>query len=303
MPRDFDAQVIAAHGRHVIVRAGGTAWPARPLGRRLALVCGDRVRCRQDAQHRELHVIARLPRSTVLHRTSARGASEAIVANLDLLLVVVAPRPEADFFLVDRYLAAAESARLSALILLNKCDLEAGAQVETELAALERCGYPRFACSARQGNGLEALRNALGGHTAVLAGQSGVGKSSLVEALVPEATVATAELARTAQGRHTTSASRLYQLPCGGQLIDSPGVRDFAPAIEVLEPATLGFVEVARLAPGCRFLDCRHMEEPRCAVRAAVAGTQMHARRYESYRRLRRLYETLKAAQGPGRRP
>lgn len=303
MPAEFTAQVIAAHGRHVTVRADGQVLPARPVGRRLSLVCGDQVQCRRDHQHGEVHVLERLPRATALHRTSARGDSEAIVANLDLLAVVIAPRPEADFFLVDRYLAAALSAGVGALIVLNKCDLEIPPEFRVELAALEACGYRHLECSARGGGrGLEALRGTLAGHTAMLAGQSGVGKSSLVAALVPEAKVATGELVREMQGRHTTTASRLYDVQGGGRLIDSPGVRDFAPAIDRLDPGTLGFVEVARLAPGCRFLDCRHLAEPRCAVREAIERGAMHARRYQSYRRLRRLYEELRASREAARR-
>lgn len=302
MADEFTAQVIASHGRHVTVRADGRISPARPFGRRLALVCGDRVRCRRDPRHDEVHVLERLPRGTALYRTNARGESEAIVANLDLLAVVIAPRPEADFFLVDRYLAAAASAGLAALILLNKCDLEVPGGFRAELAALGASGYQTLEASARHRTGLGALRGALAGHTAVLAGQSGVGKSSLIAALVPEAQVVTGELLREAHGRHTTTASRLYDLAGGGQLIDSPGVRDFAPAIDGLDPGTLGFVEVAQLASGCRFLDCRHIGEPRCAVREAVERGALHPRRYESYRRLRRLYEELRDARGPAQR-
>ena len=111
------------------------------------------------------------------------------------------------------------------------------------------------------------------------------------------------ELMREEEGRHTTTASRMFTLPGGGWLIDSPGVRDFAPAVDHLEPRTLGFPEVAQLAPGCRFADCRHMREPSCAVRAALEAGTLHPRRYESYRRLRRLQEDLIAARGPaGRR-
>ena len=108
---------------------------------------------------------------------------------------------------------------------------------------------------------------------------------------------------REEEGRHTTTASRLFDLPGGGSLIDSPGVRDFAPAIDRLDSTYLGFIEVARLAPECRFADCRHMREPGCAVIAAVAAGTMHPRRYESYRRLRRLFEELTQARGPKRNP
>ncbi len=134
----------------------------------------------------------------------------------------------------------------------------------------------------------------------VLVGQPGAG--SLVARLVPDADVLTGELARDEEGRHTTTSSRLYDLPAGGALIDSPGVRDFAPAITALEPGSLGFVEVDRLSTGCRFQDCRHLREPGCAVRDAVEAGSLDARRYESYRRLRRVFDDLSAARGKQRR-
>ena len=140
------------------------------------------------------------------------------------------------------------------------------------------------------------------GAVAALVGRSGVGKSSLVRRLVPNIEVQIGELVRQEEGRHTTTAARLFDLPRGGHLIDSPGVRDFAPAIDRLHSRTLGFVEVQRLAPGCRFLDCRHMREPDCAVVAAAETGGMHPRRYESYRRLRRLYEDLTQTRGRERR-
>ncbi|MGH8270305.1 MAG: ribosome small subunit-dependent GTPase A, partial [Steroidobacteraceae bacterium] len=150
--------------------------------------------------------------------------------------------------------------------------------------------------------GVDGLLSACAGQVAALVGQSGVGKSSLVRRLAPDAVVEIGGLMREEEGRHTTTASRLFDLPGGGKLIDSPGVRDFAPAIDHLHPRHLGFVEVARLAPGCRFLDCRHMREPDCAVQQAVESGLVDARRYESYRRLRRLFEELTAARGPKQR-
>jgi ribosome biogenesis GTPase len=125
----------------------------------------------------------------------------------------------------------------------------------------------------------------------MLVGQSGVGKSSLLRALVPDCDAAIGGLMREAEGRHTTTTTRLYGLAGGGTLLDSPGVRDFAPSLALLEPRSLGFVELAALASHCRFADCRHLQEPNCAVRAAVDAGQLSARRYESYRRLRRLHD------------
>lgn len=299
----FDARVIAAFGRHLLVQdASGATLRARPFGRELGAVCGDEVRCRDDPRHGEVHVLEVLPRRTALYRSNARGRDEPVLANLTLLLVVMAPLPPPDPFVADRYLAAAESAGIAATPVLNKAELDGGAAPRAQLQVYSAAGYPCITVSAATGEGMDALLAACAGQVAALVGQSGVGKSSLVRRLVPDAAIEIGGLMREEEGRHTTTASRLYELPGGGRLIDSPGVRDFAPAVDRLDPRHLGFVEVARLAPGCRFLDCRHMREPGCAVQQGVESGLMDARRYESYRRLRRLFEDLTAARGPKQR-
>ena len=301
MSEVLDGRVIAAFGRHLLVRTrAGAQLKARPFGRALTIVCGDEVRCRVGEQREELHVTEVLPRRTALYRSNLRGAAEPVVANLTQLLVVLAPVPQPDFFVIDRYLAAATAGGIAALLVVNKSDLAADAALAAELATYAAAGYPSLAASALSAAGARELRLALApGAIAALVGQSGVGKSSLVRGLVPEADVAVGELVREEEGRHTTTAARWFDLNNGAALIDSPGVRDFAPAVEALDERALGFVEVERLAPGCRFADCRHMREPGCAVQAAVAARTFSARRYESYRRLRRLYEDLSARRAP----
>jgi len=291
MQKKLNGRVIATFGRHLIVReAGGRELRARPFGRDLVVVCGDEVRYRIDPHHEEVHVVELLPRRTVLYRAAARGGAEPLIANLTELLVVLAPLPVPDLFVVDRYLAAARSARLAATLIVNKSELGIGRALETELASYASSDYQIVRCSAKTREGLAAFRAALPrSAVAALVGQSGVGKSSLVRRLLPEAEVEIGALARAQEGRHTTSAARLFALPEGAELIDSPGVRDFTPAAAALEERTLGFIEVQRLAPACRFLDCRHMQEPDCAVRAAAEAGTINPRRYESYRRLRRL--------------
>jgi ribosome biogenesis GTPase len=300
MSQGFEAQVIAAYGRHALVRAaGGATREARPQGRRLDIVCGDRVRCEHDVQHDQTRIVAVLPRAGTLYRSTLRGASEAVVANLTRLVAVVAPAPAPDLFIVDRYLAAAASAGIGGLVVLNKSDLPGAEALAAELEPLRRAGYPVLMCRRDDPDSLAALAAALRDQTGVLVGQSGVGKSSLVTRLLPGVDIATQELDRDLEGRHTTTASRLYDMPQGGALIDSPGVRDFAPAISALEPGSMGFIEVDQLATGCRFQDCRHMREPGCAVIAALERGELDPRRYESYRRLRRLYEDLGKAAAP----
>lgn len=300
MQQTLVGQVIATFGRHMIVRgADGEALPARPFGRLLGAVCGDQVRYRVDARHEEVHVLEVLPRRTALWRTSKRGGAEAVVANLTQLLVVLAPLPTPDLFVVDRYLCAATAGRMGATVVINKSELGVEVALAAELEAYAAAGYAAVHCSAATGTGIDELVAALTpGTLAALVGQSGVGKSSLVGRLVPQAEVAIGELVREEEGRHTTTAARLFDLAHGAALIDSPGVRDFAPALSALDERTLGFPDIGRLAPACRFGDCRHLREPGCAVRAAAESGALHPRRYESYRRLRRLQEKLAAERG-----
>jgi ribosome biogenesis GTPase len=287
------AEVIATYGRHLLLRdAAGTLQDARPFGRSLEIVCGDRVQC--EFQGTELLVSAALPRTCLLRRSALRGQSEPLAANLSQMAVVVAPVPAPDLFLLDRYLSSAESLGLRALIVLNKSDMAGAAALREALGGHEALGYDAIAVSATSNAGMQPLLDALRDQLTILVGQSGVGKSSITRLVTSEdCEINVGGLMREEEGRHTTTASRIYACRDGGRMIDTPGVRDFAPAIDDLEPATLGFREVARLAPHCRFQDCRHMQEPECAVRNAVNEGTMDARRYESYRRLRRLFEKL----------
>ena len=291
------AEVIATYGRHLLLRdAAGERRMARPIGRQLEIVCGDRVQCRAEGEL--LLVEAILERDSFLRRSTLRGRSEPLAANLTQLAVILAPLPAPDLFMIDRYLCAAECAALRTLIVLNKCELATAPPVLQELQQYVALGYRVLPVSARAASeaesGLAQFRQALQDQTTILVGQSGVGKSSLTRLVTSDtADIVIGELMREEEGRHTTTASRLYDCEAGGRIVDSPGVRDFAPAIDDLERRTLGFREVAQLAPQCRFQDCSHMHEPHCAVRTAFESGAMHARRYESYRRLRRLYDQL----------
>jgi ribosome biogenesis GTPase len=299
----FEARVTATFGRHLLVRdASGKELEARPFGRGLNVVCGDNVRCRPDPHHDEIHVVEIIQRRTALYRSNVRGATEPVIANLSRLMVVLAPVPVPDLFVVDRYLSAAESGGIAGLLVVNKIELGIDDQLAAQLDVFTAAGYRWFPCSVKTGEGIDALLEICAGQVAALVGQSGVGKSSLVDRLIPGAGVEIGDLVREEEGRHTTTASRMFDLPLSGNLIDSPGVRDFAPAVDRLDARSLGFVEVERLAPQCRFSDCRHMREPGCAVQGATENGGMSPRRYESYRRLRRLYEELTAARGPERR-
>ena len=280
------ARVTAAWGRRVeVTLKGGRRFQARLKGKSLRIVCGDFVTVEALAQESELLVTGMLERRNELARTDTRGRREVLAANIDRIAVVVAPVPRTDYFMTDRYLGAAELLGAEAAIVVNKADL-AGSSPDAcdEYAAL---GYPVFTTSAATGHGLDELAAWIDGSVAVLVGQSGVGKSSLTNKLVPAADLATAGLnEKLDEGRHTTVAATMQPLPRGGALIDSPGVRDYAPHIDDERAVARAFVEIDAASADCRFADCLHLAEPDCNVKRLATSGEIGERRYQSYRRL-----------------
>ena len=211
-----------------------------------------------------------------------------MAANVERMAIVCAPQPPPDPSLLDRYCIGAEVLGIEPCLVINKADLLEGSRAEQEAGMLREefsaIDYPVLTVSAVSGVGLNTLRAVLKGHTSVFVGPSGVGKSSLINALVPDMAARTAELSSASgEGRHTTTTARLYHLPEGGDVIDSPGVRDFRLwPMKAIELAG-GFPEFLALAGQCRFQDCRHLSEPGCAVREAVGRGAVPRRRYESY--------------------
>jgi ribosome biogenesis GTPase len=233
-------------------------------------------------------------RRNVIERIDARGRAEPVAANIDRLAIVIAAEPQPDWFLVDRYWAAARQQDIETLLIANKLDLGL-APLQAELEVYRGLGLNCRETDALSGAGIAELALATGGGATLLVGQSGVGKSSIVNALAPAAAAQTAALTRDAEGRHTTTTARWYRLATGGAIVDAPGVRDFAPPAHLMRAAERGFVEIHAVGTGCRFNDCRHFDEPGCRVRASLETGTISARRYESYRRLARLYEDLAA--------
>jgi ribosome biogenesis GTPase len=284
--------VLASYGRGVLVQAGAITLQCALSGRKQRIVCGDRVSWAYPPSADGPSVLAVEPRRNLIERIDARGRPEPVAANIDQLAIMVAAQPAPDWFLVDRYWAGAVLKDLGCLLIVNKLDLGTDA-IQPELKTYRALQLNCAEVSAQSGAGIAGLKLALAGRVTLLVGQSGVGKSSLVNALAPEAAAQTAELTRDVEGRHTTTTARWYPLDADSALIDAPGVRDFAPPAHLVRAAERGFIEIHALSVACRFKDCRHMEEPGCAVRSALELGQLAARRYESYRRLCRLYEKL----------
>ncbi len=286
--------VLASYGRGVLVQADAITLHCSLKGRKQRIVCGDRVKWSFSTSADGPSVESIEPRRNLIERIDARGRAEPVAANVDRLAIVVAPEPAPDWFLVDRYWAGAHIKDIAALLIVNKSDLGTDT-VQSELATYRALGLDCREVSSQSDLGIAELNNALAHGATLLVGQSGVGKSSIVNALAPAAAAQTAELTRDSEGRHTTTTARRYRLGPGADsaIIDAPGVRDFAAPASIVRAAERGFVEIHEISVNCRFNDCRHMEEPGCAVRAAVVTGSISARRYESYRRLCRLYEKL----------
>lgn len=232
------------------------------------------------------------PRRTVLERAGFHGYTHVIAANLDQLVVVqAAAQPRFKLHLVERFQSIAMRGGVPVVVVVNKADLESEATIRSWTAPLEAVGVKVILTSTSTGQGLAELKELLLGRISVLAGQSGVGKSSLVNALFGDAVTKTGLVnAMINKGKHTTTSSRLYPLPGGGYIADTPGIK----SLELFEDeeesaATIElFPEIAAKAGGCKFRDCSHVHEPRCAVKAAVEAGEIPAVRYDNWLRLQR---------------
>ncbi|MDR3299491.1 MAG: ribosome small subunit-dependent GTPase A [Candidatus Accumulibacter sp.] len=283
----LEGTVIAAHGRHYLVELpDGGALPCFPRGKKSRLACGDQVLIVRDNATQGV-IDAVLPRRALLYRSNA-FRQKLIAANVSLVIIVVAVEPSFSEELVTRCLVAAESQDIGALIVLNKCDLaDRLASAEAALAPFSRLGCPILRLSARDNAGADALRPPLAGQSGVLVGQSGMGKSTLINALIPEAKARTREISQALDsGKHTTTHATLYRLPENASIIDSPGLQEFGLHHLSLPELEHGFREFRPLRGSCRFRDCRHDREPGCAIRAAVDAGDIAPSRYAAFRAL-----------------
>lgn len=290
-----EGTVTAAFGRHYeVTLADGRIFNGIPRGKKSLYACGDRVALGQPHGF-DAPIVRHAPRSSLLYR-SDQWKQKLIAANASQVIVVVATEPSFHPELVSRALVAATHDKLRCVIVLNKCDLTAGlAAARVELEPFSALGLPIVELSAR----LDAspLKPWLAGQVSVLVGQSGMGKSTLVNALVPDAAAATREISTALDsGKHTTTHTRLYRLPeDDGALIDSPGLQAFGLAHLARGEIELGFTEFLPHLGHCRFRDCRHEAEPDCAIKAAVAAGQIDARRLTHFLAIARETEAARA--------
>ncbi len=226
------------------------------------------------------------PRKNALTRLTYRGRANTIAANIDQLIIVSSWLPEPFWDLVDRYLIAAEMLSAEAVIVINKQDLAEQYATEADweaLAEYEAIGYTVLHMNTKDNTGTEALRQHMRGKTNILLGRSGVGKSSIANRIMPDASILTADISDSGEGRHTTTTATLYDLGEEVYLMDSPGVRDYAPDnLDAIKLAN-GYREFKPFMNDCHFSNCTHNHEPKCSVRSAAESGSISSNRYQRY--------------------
>jgi ribosome biogenesis GTPase / thiamine phosphate phosphatase len=259
-----------------------------------ALVVGDRVVWKEASDGQGI-VVALLPRETELTRHDSRGQEKLVAANVDQIIVTCAVLPEFSLFLLDSYLAAAELTDIPAIIVLNKIDLsdeEQSNYYNEQLNIYHELGYTVLMLSAETGDNINTLKEALSQHSSVFVGQSGVGKSSLIQYFVTNEALVVGELSEKQKlGRHTTTTSKLYPLKNGGNIIDSPGVREFGLGNVGGRALLKAFKELAPFLGECKFRNCSHQHEPGCALLQALEDGKINPSRMESFQKLFKLIE------------
>ena len=278
--------VIEHFGRQLNVEAGNGEIVRCHLRANLdSLIAGDRVIWQRGPETGV--IVAAESRRSVLTRPDSNGQPRPVAANIDQALIVVAPEPQAFSNLIDRYLIAAEAHHISALIVQNKADITSHPELERILERYQAIGYPVLQVSSKTGEGLSNLKAALRDKISIFVGQSGVGKSSLVNSLLPEANTAVGALSEaSAKGRHTTTTAKLFHFQDGGDLIDSPGIREFGVQNLNRQEVDRGFREFQPYMDKCRFRDCHHKSEPGCALLAALDAGEIYPERMHSYRQI-----------------
>ena len=274
--------IIANFGTQVLVKGEHDSQRCY-LRSNMDPVTGDNVQWRKG---KELGVLESIDtRQSELQRPDSYGKLRTVAANVTQLVICIASEPEAHSSLIDRYLIAAHLHKLETILVLNKADLcEPNNKAIELLHRYATLGIRQLKVSAHSKLGIDQLAEELNQHTSIFVGQSGVGKSSLIKALLPEQDIRIGELSENvAKGKHTTTHSQLYHFTNGGRLIDSPGIREFGLWHASNEQILDGFPEIAEAAHHCRFRDCKHSSEPGCAVHQAIENKHILAERYQNY--------------------
>lgn len=289
-----DGLVITRFSRHVEVEDNQGKLIRCSIRPNLeTLVAGDRVVWQNEGNNQGV-VVSLYPRSSVLAKPGSGGLIKPVAANITQLIIVIAPKPEVSWPLLDSYLVMAETLHLQATILLNKSDLPCEALKKQLIADYQNLNYPILFTSQDAPESIAQLEEVLNHQINVFVGQSGVGKSSLISTVLPhEENIAVGEISELSElGRHTTSNSRYYHLPSGGALIDSPGVREFSLwNIDVTEIAN-GYKEFKPFLSQCKFRNCTHKNTPSCAIIKAVEDGLISNQRYENFIKLCAQYTT-----------
>jgi len=260
-----------------------------------ALVCGDKVIWQAAlADNNQGVIVALEERESLLQKPGFGGKLKPMAANINQIVIVSAIQPEPKPYLIDRYLIAAENLPATPIILINKIDLlqqEDEEKINALVKNYEKIGYKVISASSIIDHGFDELLNALKNHTSIFVGLSGVGKSSLINHLMPELNIRVGELSEASgEGTHTTTSSTLYSLPEGGVLIDSPGVRDFGLWNTSAEDILNGFIELHDYIGHCKFSNCSHTHEPGCAIQQALKDGKISQQRFNNYQKIVREY-------------
>ena len=278
--------IVAAYGKRFQVELADDQKRISCVtrGKKTDLACGDNVTLKLTDKHEGV-IESTLPRKTLLYRSNA-FKSKMLAANVTQIIIVLATQPSFYEALLNRCLIAAEAAGIKALIVLNKCDLADNDDAKQKLALYTGLGYQVLALSATED--ISALRPYLQGDASILVGQSGMGKSTIINALLPDADVRTREVSLVLDsGKHTTTAAHLYHLDAHSQLIDSPGLQEFGLHHLSTDELEHAFIEFRPYLGKCRFNNCKHLQEPDCAIKEAVASNKVTPERLAIYQMLR----------------
>lgn len=284
--------VISHLGQGIAVEVSEKIYLCQTLRKLETVAVGDQVMM-SIASTDQGRIEEILPRRSLLSRPSRNNKTRPVAANIDNIFIVFATEPHCDFLLIDQYLAICENKNIDATLVLNKVDLTNLELIEKELEHYQTLGYDLHKVSAEKKTGIEKLKAALNNHTSIFTGQSGVGKSSLTNAIIPDKQLKTNTVSEiTKHGRHTTTAATLYHLPDGGDLIDSPGVAIFGLADLTEQQLAWGYREFQPLLEQCQFNNCKHVKDKGCAVRAAAESREISIQRYQLFLKLRTKMST-----------